>query len=95
VINIKEILNAWVTSFNPTPEQLSRANDRYSICSECPSRREIFSNKNWSMICGECGCPLQKKIYSNAINPCPLKKWENVDKKHNLNTHIKKTNTLF
>ena len=95
MINIKDILNSWITSFNPSEEELSRANDRYDVCSTCPARKELLDGKKWTIICGACGCPLQKKIYSNVINPCPLKKWEDVDKKHNLNTSIKKTNTLF
>ena len=30
-------------------------------------------------VCGECGCPIAKKIFTNDYNPCPLKKWEEVD----------------
>lgn len=95
MINIKDILDSWITSFNPTDGEISRANDRYDVCSNCPSRQELIRNKKWTLICGECGCPLSKKIYSSVTNPCPLKKWEDVDKKHNLNTSIKNSNTLF
>ena len=95
MINIKEILDAWITSFNPTDEELSRANDRYDICSTCPARKEIVSGVNWALVCGACGCPLSKKVYSKISNACPLKKWEEVDKKHNLIMSIKKQNTLF
>jgi len=31
------------------------------------------------VVCGECGCPITKKIFSNDFNDCPLKKWEEVD----------------
>ena len=95
MINIKEILDAWITSFNPTDEELSRANDRYDVCSTCPARKEIVSRVNWTLVCDACGCPLSKKVYSKIANACPLKKWEDVDKKHNLKTSIKKQNTLF
>jgi hypothetical protein len=31
-----------------------------------------------SFICGECGCPLSKKVFSpnEGIKACPLAKWE-------------------
>jgi len=95
MINIKDIVNSWVTMFNPTDEERSRADDRFEVCNTCPSREEFLNSGKWAMRCSECGCPLGAKVYSNVINPCPLKKWEEVDKKHNLNTSIKKQTTLF
>jgi hypothetical protein len=80
--NIKEIIDAWIISFNPTKNQLNKAIDRGKICDSCPSKKVIVKSIKLATICGECGCPIQKKIFSVDLNPCPLKKWEEVDKKY-------------
>lgn len=95
MIDFKDIFNSWVTSFNPTQEKLKHANDRFEVCVACEFKKEVLKNKKWSIICTECGCPIKKKIYSNAINPCPEKKWAEVDENHGMNTSKKKNNTLF
>ena len=79
-----EILKAWAISFNPTEKQQKVAIDRFSICESCEFKRETFRNKVWSYVCNECGCPLQKKIYSPVPNACPKKFWETVDKKNGI-----------
>lgn len=78
-INPKEIINAWITSFNPSADEKSMAEKREKICLECPSYNTVFKDKTWSAFCGECGCPISKKVYTKEYNACPLKKWENVD----------------
>ena len=77
-MNFKEIIEAWTISFKPSPEQKLLAEKRGEICDECPSK--IPNNKLFKFpVCKECGCPIGKKIFTNEINPCPLKKWEDID----------------
>jgi len=95
MIDVKDIFNSWVRSINPTDEQLSLANARFEVCLQCEFKRETISSKDWSLVCGACGCPLKKKIYSTATNPCPKEKWKNIDKTHGLNPSKKNTSTLF
>jgi len=71
-----EIVTAWAVSMNPTGEQLELANKRYEICKECPSLRKKMGIE----YCGECGCPIQKKIFTQRPNDtCPLNKWRGVE----------------
>ena len=73
---ISEIFQAWVAAANPTPEQQSIAEYRSSVCDVCDKKTYIKAID--SFICGECGCPLSKKVFSPAEGPkaCPLAKWE-------------------
>jgi len=73
-MNIKKILEAWAISFSPTPKQQEQAERRCEICEDCPSNKTIIIP-----MCTECGCPIAKKIFTPKFNPCPLKKWEEVD----------------
>jgi hypothetical protein len=82
-----KIAKAWIASYNPTEKQTELAEKRYSICDSCPSKVKALLGY---YKCNECGCPIQKKIFSDLYNDCPLKKWESVDtayfppmKKHN------------
>lgn len=70
-MNFKEIINAWIISFNPTEDQKKLAELRGKVCDECPSK--VMG------ICGECGCPIGKKIFTDTYNPCPLFKWNDID----------------
>lgn len=73
---IKEIVSAWATSFNPTQQQKLLAEDRYAICKSCPS----LGKKLKIEYCKECGCPIQKKIFTQQLNDtCPLNKWRSVE----------------
>ena len=85
-----KIAKAWITSYNPTDIEQSRAKERYEICDTCPSRVKstLFEYK-----CNECGCPISKKIFSPDFNDCPLKKWEDIDSKYFLPR--KKTSSLI
>lgn len=84
-IDVKKIVNAWVTSFNPTKEEKQLAEKRYDICSGCDQR----ASKLKVEYCKSCGCPLSKKIFSlAAADSCPLKKWEEVDKAFNKNKKL-------
>ena len=92
MINIGEIIDAWVISNNPSETQLNKSIERGNICNMCPSKKVITKHIQLATICGECGCPISKKIFSLDYNPCPLKKWEEVDKKYTIPS--KKTKTL-
>jgi hypothetical protein len=79
MINYKEIFEAWKISFKPTPKQEELAIKRLKVCLGCNYRQEILKGVNWSAICGDCGCPLNKKVFSPMFNPCTQKKWKDVD----------------
>ena len=90
-MNFLEIINSWVISFNPTPTQKNQALERLNICDKCDKRELGFFKTE---ICGGCGCPLSKKVFSKSYNSCPLKKWESVDLKYipkPTNEKVKKT----
>jgi ribosomal protein L37E len=72
-MNLIEIAKAWIVAANPTPEQQEKADSRITICNECPSA--TFTSHLNIHVCGECGCPLSKKIFVNDKSGCPLKKW--------------------
>jgi len=78
-MNFREIIKAWTISFNPTDEQRNLAEQRGKICDECPSKLPMAGIMP---ICKECGCPIGKKIFTDSYNPCPLKKWQEIDEKH-------------
>ena len=75
-MNFKQIIEAWIISFNPTSQEKELAEARGKICDECPSKAFILNVAG----CKECGCPIGKKIFTNDYNPCPLSKWEEIDK---------------
>jgi len=83
--SIKKIIEAWNISFHPTKKQLEQGNLRLEICEKCDSK----INFPYPM-CKECGCPIGKKIFTNDFNPCPLKKWGDID-----NLYVKKKTTLI
>lgn len=95
MLDFKDILNSWIVSFNPSTEAQNRANDRLLVCRGCDNYKEILKNKKWSAICEGCGCPIDKKVFSNKINACPLNKWAEVDKKHNTYIKVKDKKTLL
>ena len=90
-MNFKQIIEAWIIAGNPTDAQRVLAEERGKICDECPSKKVITEKLDIATVCGECGCPIAKKIFTNDYNPCPLKKWEQVDAEYYPNTKKKKT----
>jgi hypothetical protein len=78
-MDVIEIINAWKIANNPTPKQEELAKLRASICEVCPSRKVITKKSKLATICGKCGCPIAKKIFTPKFNACPLGKWEGVD----------------
>jgi hypothetical protein len=76
---IREIIGAWIISFNPRLEQRVLAEKRYQICLGCEhygKSRRITRDE----YCKKCGCPIQKKVFTEKIeDSCPLNKWSDVD----------------
>jgi hypothetical protein len=93
--NFKEIFEAWVISKNPTETQKSIANARLEICKVCEYRKETFRGKKWSNVCGKCGCPLSKKVFSPLFNPCPMEKWEEIDSNYMQKVSKKSKSTII
>ena len=78
-MNVKEIVRAWFSSFTGSDEQKELALNRLEICNGC---EHIKTNVINVIVCGNCGCPINKKIFSPLYNSCPLKKWEESDKNY-------------
>lgn len=67
-----EIAKSWIISMNPTPDQEEKANQRIDICNTCEHKKTLVV-----FVCGLCGCPLRKKIYSpGGPETCPAGKWK-------------------
>jgi DNA gyrase inhibitor GyrI len=95
-LDLKEISKAWFNVMVHSPEQKNLADKRFDICLECPSKKEVFKNKAWSLKCGECGCPLKAKVYTeytyrDANKSCPLNKWKEVEDEHLQNINLNRT----
>jgi hypothetical protein len=78
-LDFKKISKAWFDSYFGTAEQKELAAQRSLICEVCPSRKVITDKIGLGTICNECGCPIQKKVFSATYNDCPLKKWKEID----------------
>jgi len=78
-MDVLEIISAWKIANNPTPNQEKLAASRFDICKDCPSKKILTKKLKIATVCGECGCPISKKIFSPKFNPCPLGKWAEVD----------------
>jgi len=82
MIDYKEIFEAWKASFKPTSEQEELAQKRLGVCLSCDYRKEVLKGLKWSAYCGDCGCPLNKKVFSKNFNSCTQKKWKEVDSEY-------------
>jgi hypothetical protein len=78
-MNFKTIIQSWIISYSPSEKQLELAEKRHLICNTCPYKKTITEKLKIGIICGECGCPITKKIFSPNFNECPLEKWKDVD----------------
>lgn len=78
-MNVKEVITSWFNSFTGTKEQRELALERLEKCNGC---EHMTTNAINLIICGKCGCPISKKIFSPMYNSCPLKKWEDSDKNY-------------
>ena len=95
-IDFKEITTAWFNKVIHSPLQKELADDRFKLCLECPSKKEILNDKVWSFICEECGCPLKAKVYTSNTyqsksGSCPLGKWKDVENLYLEKLKVKKT----
>jgi len=75
LLKLVEIAKAWITAANPSDEDKEKAEKRIAICNKCE-----YSRHNEAIdfhYCGECGCPLKKKIFSPlpGNEACPKKFW--------------------
>lgn len=73
---VTEIFKSWIAAENPTKEEVELAAKRHAICLDCKWIRNslLFNTK-----CGECGCPIGKKIFSPVKGACRIGKWNDVD----------------
>jgi len=79
-LDLKKIFTAWAISFKPTDKQKELAEKRLEICNSCPAKIETFKNHEWSFRCGECGCPIKRKIFDNEYDACPSHKWIDIER---------------
>jgi len=101
MINFKDIYESWQRAGNPTDIEKQHAFDRLLICNgagsipKCEYYTEIVKNKKWSSLCGGCGCPISKKIFTNATPSCPKNKWDTIDVNYNTNIVVKNIKTIL
>lgn len=92
--NLFTIVEAWRIAKNPSQKQSKLAIERAKICNECPAKTTVTKFLGEiGIVCGECGCPIAKKVFTNTENPCPLKKWAEIDNVYF--SDIKKNNSLI
>ena len=77
ISKIKEIVEAWAIAAKPNVEQKQRAVLRYAICKTCEWNKSV---PIFGETCHQCGCPLDKKIFSTRKGACDIGKWDKVDK---------------
>ena len=95
IIDYKEIFEAWKTSIKPTPEREELAQKRLDVCLGCNYRKEVLKGVKWSAYCEDCGCPINKKIFSQIFNACTQKKWGDVDSEYLDMTTDKKKKSII
>lgn len=74
-LNIKEISEAWIIAAKPNQQQKKLAQLRYEICLQCPFFNTILNIE----VCGKCGCPISKKVFTNKYDSCPEHKWKEIE----------------
>jgi hypothetical protein len=86
-VDFLKIIEAFKIKISPTESQKELAQKRLDICSTCEFRRgEIDSNLT---SCGQCGCFIYGKIFTNEYDACPEGKWSEIDKPHFKTKEIK------
>ena len=85
-MKIINVIDAWITAFNPSKGEVERAYTRASVCDTCEHKVELKSTLLKQFVkhdkilnkykCGKCGCPLAKKLFAHFKTSCPLDKWE-------------------
>jgi hypothetical protein len=94
-IDYEEIFDAWKISFKPTPKQEELAKLRLKVCLGCEFRKEVVKGLKWSALCGKCGCPISKKVFSPNYNACPEKLWGEIDSDYIIPINMKDEGTLI
>jgi hypothetical protein len=94
-MDINDIFSSWVSRIKPKERLKLQAENRFEICKSCDNYRELLKKRTWSAYCSRCSCPLETKVFSEKINPCPLNKWDSIDKLNGFETKIKDKNTLI
>lgn len=87
------IADAWITAAKPSDDEKKLAEGRWNVCRQCPSFREKRPVTG-EPYCKDCGCPLNKKIFTKTYNECPLEKWKDIDDLLWGNTQKKKKSIL-
>lgn len=67
---LKEIYDGWTNYILKNPEIINLAEQRATICSECPINVKNFCSKKE----GGCGCYIPAKV-SSPTSSCPKGKW--------------------
>lgn len=67
-MDFKDLAKSWMTSINPTQEEIDISELRIDVCNNCEYRKDFIIQ-----YCSICKCPLQKKIYTSGT--CPIGKW--------------------
>lgn len=93
-MDIKEIIQAWSLKISAPNDVVELAEKRATICKNCEHAKQGIKGKDWTYYCGKCGCPIAGKTFSPKQNPCPLEKWEEVDKEY-FSKKVKTTKTLI
>lgn len=77
-MSLGNIANAWLKTMNHNDEEKEIAEERLSICNQCPFKKEMVGGL---CVCGECMCPISfdgapiGKCYTKE-NQCPMKYWK-------------------
>lgn len=79
MVDFREIINAYIISYNPTPMEKELAEKRLSICETCDANKIVLKKLRKTPICTECTCPIHKKIFTPLKGRCPLKKWDTIE----------------
>ena len=76
MLKLVEIAKAWIAAANPTPEQKQIAEYRIGVCNSCAFKG--YEKITDSYYCIDCGCPLNKKIFSPkpGKEACPKSYWK-------------------
>jgi len=80
-LDFKKISKAWYDSYFGSESIKNLSMSRAEICRVCPNRVVGYRKLAPFPKCNLCGCPIGKKVFSNAFNDCPADKWEEVDSK--------------
>ncbi len=73
-MNVVEIFKSWAIAYDPNEQQSQLAALRMQICDGCDAKKT-----SPIIHCSDCGCPLEKKIFTPFMNRCPRGKWNDAE----------------